>query len=60
MRKVKKAKLNTIIGAHKNKTKSILERIRANMNQGQFKKLMKDDEVRAFFELYGVVEGGEI
>lgn len=39
--------------SHKDKTKSILERIKSNMNQGQFKKLMKDDEVRAFFELYG-------
>lgn len=56
---MRKAKLNKVIDSHKDKTKSILERIKANMNQGQFKKLMKDDEVRQFFELYGVVEGGE-
>ena len=56
---MRKAKLNRVIDSHKDKTKSILERIKANMNQGQFKKLMKDDEIRAFFELYGVVEGGE-
>lgn len=55
---MRKAKLNKVINSHKGKTKSILERIKSNMNQGQFKKLMKDDEIRAFFELYGV-EGGE-
>ncbi len=56
---MRKAKLNKAIDSHIDKTKSILERIKSNMNQGQFKKLMKDDEVREFFELYGVVEGGD-
>ena len=56
---MRKAKLDKAIDSHKDKTKSILERIKSNMNQGQFKKLMKDDEIKAFFELYGVVEGGE-
>ena len=55
---MRKAKLNKVINSHMDKTKSILERIKSNMNPGQFKKLMKDDEIRAFFELYGV-EGGE-
>ncbi|MBQ8057890.1 MAG: hypothetical protein IJ275_06115 [Ruminococcus sp.] len=55
---MRKAKLDKVIDSHKDKTKSILERIKSNMNQGQFKKLMKDDEIRAFFALYGV-EGGE-
>lgn len=59
MRKLKKAKLNNIINSHKNKTKVILETIKSELNPGQFKKLMKNDEVRAFFELYGVIEGGE-
>ena len=44
------------VSLRKSKTKEILERIKSNLNQGQFKKLMKDDEVREFFELYGVVE----
>ena len=56
---MRKAKLDKAIDSHKDKTKSILERIKSNMNQGQFKKLMKDDEIKGFFELYGVVEGGE-
>lgn len=56
---MRKAKLNKVINSHKDKTKSILELIKSNLNQGQFKKLMKNDEVRAFFELYGVIEGGE-
>ena len=37
-----------------NVAKSILELIKSELNQGQFKKLMKIDEVREFFELYGV------
>lgn len=53
---MRKAKLNKVIDSHKDKTKSMLERIKSNMNQGQFKKLMKNDEVRAFFELYGVID----
>lgn len=37
-----------------NVAKSILELIKSELNQGQFKKLMKIDEVREFFELYDV------
>lgn len=37
-----------------NVAKSILELIKSELNQGQFKKMMKNDEVREFFELYGV------
>lgn len=59
MRKLKKAKLNEAVTARKDKTKRVLEVIKSELNQGQFKKLMKNDEVRAFFELYGVIEGGE-
>lgn len=56
MRKLKKAKLNEAVTIRKDKTKRVLELIKSNLNQGQFKKLMKNDEVREFFELYGVVE----
>ena len=59
MAKLKKDKLNKAVSLRKSKTKEILELIKSNLNQGQFKKLMKNDEVRAFFELYGVVEDGE-
>ena len=59
MRKLKKAKLNEAVTIRKDKTKRVLELIKSNLNQGQFKKLMKNDEIRAFFELYGVIEGGE-
>lgn len=37
-----------------NVAKSILELTKFELNQGQFKKLMKNNEVREFFELYGV------
>ena len=59
MRKIKKAKLKEATAIRKNQTKAILERIKSNMNQGQFKKLMKDVEIRAFFELYGIVDNNE-
>jgi hypothetical protein len=56
---MRKSKLNEVVNSRKNKTKTILELIKSELNQGQFKKLMKNVEVREFFELYGVVEGGE-
>jgi hypothetical protein len=56
MHKVKKSKLNEAVVLRKNKTKTILELIKSELNQGQFKKLMKNDEVREFFELYSVIE----
>ncbi len=59
MPKIKKAKLNEAVTSRKDKTKRVLEIIKVELNQGQFKKLMKNEEVKEFFELYGVVEGGE-
>ena len=56
---MRKAKLNTAVNTRKVKTKSILELIKSELNQGQFKKLMKNDEVREFFELYGLKESTE-
>ena len=54
---MRKAKLNTAINSRKKKTKTILELIKSELNQGQFKKLMKDDDIREFFELYDVEIG---
>jgi uncharacterized membrane protein len=56
MHKLKKAKLNEAVTIRKGKTKRVLELIKSELNQGQFKKLMKNDEVREFFALYGVTE----
>lgn len=59
MPKNKKAKLNEAVNFRKDKTKAILERIKSVMNQGQFKKLMQDTEVKEFFVLHGVIKDGD-
>jgi hypothetical protein len=57
---MRKAKLNEAVSSRKDTTKRVLEHIKSELNQGQFKKLMKNDEVKEFFELYGVqYQGGE-
>lgn len=56
---MRKEKLNEAVSSRKSKTKVILELIKAELNQGQFKKLMKNDEVKEFFELYEVTQDGE-
>ena len=54
MKNITKSHLNESVVARKNDITHILEAIKCEMNQGQFKKLMKNDEIKAFFELYGV------
>ena len=56
MRKVKKAKLYEAVNTRKDKTERVLELIKSELNQGQFKKLIKNDEVREFFELYCITD----
>ena len=51
---MRKKKLNDAVSSRKNETKRVLELIKAELNQGQFKKLMKNNEVKEFFELYGL------
>lgn len=59
MSRVKKAKLNEAVSSRKDKTTRVLKLIKSELNQGQFKKLMQNDEVKEFFELYGVVDYSE-
>ena len=54
MKNLTKSQLNASVSARKDDIKSILETIKGEMNQGQFKKLMKNAEIKAFFELHSV------
>lgn len=39
-------------------TKTALQLVYDNLNHGQQKKLMKDEQVKALFERYGVITDG--
>ena len=41
-------------------TKAALQTVYEALNQGQQKKLLKDDAVKALFERYGVIETEEV
>ena len=45
--------------AVKAETKKALQTVYDALNQGQQKKLLKDEAVKALFDRYGVVYGGE-
>lgn len=51
---MKKADLTAAVSSAKAETKAALETVLAALNQGQRKKLVKDDAVRALLERYGV------
>ena len=46
--------LTTAVSEAKAQTKNALQTVYDALNQGQQKKIVKDDNVRALFELYGV------
>lgn len=50
------AELSAAVEAAKAETRAALETVLAGLNQGQRKKLWKDDAVRALLERYGVAE----
>jgi hypothetical protein len=50
-----KTTLNEAVDNCKNETKTALQTVYDSLNQGQQKKLLKDEKVKALFDLYGVV-----
>ena len=51
---MKKSELKTATEAAKAETKTALQTVYDALNQGQQKKLVKDEAVKALFDLYGV------
>ena len=49
-----KQTLNTAVAAAKAETKNALQTVYDALNQGQQKKIVKDEAVKALFDLYGV------
>lgn len=51
---MKKAELNTAVVTAKTETKNALQTMYDTLNQGQQKKIVKDETVKALFDRYGV------
>ena len=51
---MKKAELTAAVDAAKVETKSALQTVYDSLNHGQQNKLIKDEAVKALFDLYGV------
>ena len=51
---MKKQELTAAVEAAKLETKNALQLVYDTLNQGQRKKLVKDEQVKALFDLYGV------
>ena len=49
-----KEQLTTAVAAAKSETKTALQTVYDALNQGQQNKLLKDEKVKALFDLYGV------
>jgi hypothetical protein len=54
MRLMLKKDLTQAIEACRNQTKEALQTMYDALNQGQQKKIVKDEKVKALFDLYGV------
>lgn len=52
-------KLTAAVEAAKAKTKAALQTVYETLNHGQQKQIVKDEKVKALFDLYGV-EYGEV
>lgn len=52
---MKKHELNSAVAETKNEVKTALQLVYDTLNQGQQKKLLKNEDVKALFDLYGVV-----
>ena len=52
---MKKRELNSAVAETKTEVKNALQLVYDTLNQGQQKKLLKNEEVKALFDLYGVV-----
>ena len=53
---ISKKKLQENVKAVKNETKAALQLILDNLNQGQRKKLLKNEEVKRLLKFYGVID----
>ena len=51
---MKKDALNVAVESAKAETRTALQTVYDSLNQGQQKKLLKDEAVKALFDLYGV------
>ncbi len=51
---MKKTELNMAVETAKTETKNALQTVYDSLNQGQRKKIVKDEAVKALFDLYGV------
>lgn len=51
---MKKAELTAAVDAAKTETKTALQTIYDALNHGQQKQIVKDEKVKALFDLYGV------
>lgn len=54
-----KATLNKAVETCRNQTREALQTVYDTLNQGQQKKIVKDEKVKALFDLYGVSYGNE-
>lgn len=51
---MKKSELTATVEAAKTETKNALQTVYDSLNQGQQKKIVKNDDVRKLFDIYGV------
>lgn len=51
---MKKTELTTAVEIAKAETKNALQTVYDALNQGQQKKILKNEDVKALFDLYGV------
>ena len=51
---MKKTELTAAVNAAREETKAALQTVYDSLNQGQQKKIVKDEKVKALFDLYGV------
>ena len=51
---MKKIVLNEAVNAAREETRSALQTVYDALNQGQQKKILKDESVKRLFDLYGV------
>lgn len=51
---MKKVRLTNVVKTAKDETKNALQTLYDALNQGQQKKIVKDENVKAKFDLYGV------
>ena len=51
---MKKTRLTQVVAEAKAETRDALQTVYNALNQGQQKKIVKDEKVKALFDLYGV------